>query len=274
MTDEIHGVGTEHLDLKTDRPHSARIYDYLLGGKDNFEADRVAAANITQGWANLPKSMRANRNFMLRLGRHLAAEHGIRQFLDVGTGLPTAPNLHDVVQEVAPESRVVYVDNDPIVLMHARALLVGNPAGQTSYLDADLREPDAILTSRQLRDTLDLDKPVALTLLAIVHFIVDDAEVHDLIDRLMRPLAPGSVLALSTCTADSAPEEVNAGVAAYTAHGVPVRARTKAEVVPFFAGLKLIDPGVVLVNHWHPDEAAAAVPDAHVHMYGGAAIKS
>ncbi|MFI6500345.1 SAM-dependent methyltransferase [Nonomuraea typhae] len=272
MTDETFRNASEPIDLKTSVPHSARIYDYLLGGKDNFEADRVAAANITRDWPNLPRSMRANRNFMLRVGRYLAAEHGIGQFLDIGTGLPTPPNLHDVVQEVAPESRIVYVDNDPIVLVHARALLVSDPAGRTSYLDADLRDPETILDSPQLRGTLDLRKPVALTLLAIVHFILDDAEVHDLIDRLMRPLAPGSVLALSTCTADSAPEEVYAGVAAYNANGVPLKARTKAEVTPFFDGLELIDPGVVLVNQWHPDESAA-VPDAYVHMHGGCAVK-
>ncbi|GII96832.1 SAM-dependent methyltransferase [Sinosporangium siamense] len=272
VTEETSEKVADPLDLKTNQPHSARIYDYLLGGKDNFEADRTAAAGITSDWPNLPTSMRANRNFMLRVAHRLAAEHGIRQFLDIGTGLPTSPNLHDIVQKVAPESRIVYVDNDPVVLVHARALLVSDPAGRTSYLDADLRDPENILASPQLRDTLDLNKPVALTLLAIVHFILDDAEVHDLIGRLMTPLAPGSVLALSTCTADSAPEEVTAGVAAYNAHGVPTKARTKAEVVPFFNGLKLIDPGVVLVNHWHPDEAAR-VPDAHVHMYGGAAVK-
>ncbi|MFI0483001.1 SAM-dependent methyltransferase [Actinomadura sp. 9N215] len=261
------------IDLKTEIPHSARIYDYLLGGTENFPADRAAAANIVEGWANLPTSMRANRNFMARMSRRLAAVHGIRQFLDVGSGLPTAPNLHEVVQGVAPESRIVYVDNDPIVLVHARGLLTSTDDGRTAYLDADFRDPDSILGSGLVRDVLDLDEPVALSLIAILHFIVDDAEARRLIDRLMAPLAPGSVLALSTTTADSAPEEVTAGVAAYNAHGIPTVARTRAEVEPFFDGLELLDPGVVLVNHWHPDEAASKVADAHVHMYGGVARK-
>lgn len=261
------------IDLKTEVPHSARVYDYLLGGKDNFSADRAAAAEITKDWPNLPRSMRANRNFMARVARHLAAEHGIRQFLDIGTGLPTSPNLHEVAQEVAPESRIAYVDNDPIVLVHARALLTSNPEGRTTYLDADLRDPDTILESRQLRETLDLDRPIAVTVFAILHFITDDAVVQDIIDRLMRPLPPGSILALSMCTADSAPEEVNAGVAAYNANGIPVVARDRAEVERFFDGLELLDPGVVLVNHWHADDLAAAVDDAHVHMYGGIARK-
>jgi S-adenosyl methyltransferase len=260
-------------DLKTEVAHSARVYDYLIGGKDNYPADRAAATEITKDWPNLPTSMRANRNFMARVTRHLAAEHGIRQFLDVGTGLPTSPNLHEVAQDVAPDSRIVYVDNDPIVLVHARALLTSTPEGRTAYLDADLRDPDGILESQQLRETLDLDRPVAVSLIAVLHFITDDAVAQDLIDRLMRPLPPGSILALSTCTADSAPEEVRGGVAAYNANGIPVVARDRIEVERFFGELELLDPGVVLVNHWHADDAAAAVDDAHVHMYGGIAYK-
>ncbi|RKS77008.1 O-methyltransferase involved in polyketide biosynthesis [Actinomadura pelletieri DSM 43383] len=263
----------DNVDLNTEIPHSARIYDYLLGGKDNYPADRAAAANIVKGWRHLPISMRANRNFMARMAHRLAAEHGIRQFLDIGTGLPTSPNLHEVAQAVAPESRVVYVDNDPIVLVHARALLTSTPEGTTRYLEADFRDPDTILESPELREALDLDRPVALSLIAILHFIVDDAEVRRIIDRLMEPLAPGSVLALSTTTADSAPEEVNAGVAAYNAHGIPTVARSRAEVEPFFEGLELLDPGVVLVHHWHPDEEAAKLDDTHVTIYGGVARK-
>ncbi|MGI8332130.1 SAM-dependent methyltransferase [Actinomadura scrupuli] len=261
-------------DLKTDVPHSARIYDFLLGGKDNFAADRAAAAAITEDWRNLPRSMRANRNFMRRVARHLAAERGIRQFLDIGTGLPTSPNLHEVVQEAAPESRVVYVDNDPIVLVHARALLTSTPEGRTTYIDADLRDPCTILGTPQLRETLDLTRPIALSLIAILQFIPDEDEAHAVVDRLVRPLPPGSFLALSTVTADSAPEEVNGGVAAYNARGIPTKARSRAEVECFFAGLNLIDPGVVLVNHWHPDDLAAKAEDRHVHMYGGVAFKA
>lgn len=261
------------VDLKADVPHSARIYDYLLGGKDNFPADRGAAAEITKDWPNLPKSMRANRNFMARVARYLVAELGFRQFLDIGTGLPTAPNLHEVVQGVAPESRVVYVDNDPIVLVHARALLTSSPEGRTAYVDADLRDAETILNDPHTRELLDLDQPVAVTLLAILHFVPDEQEAHGIVDRLMQPLAPGSAVALSTTTADSAPVEVNAGVAAYNARGIPTKARTKAEVESFFEGLDLVEPGVTLVNHWHPDDAARAVDDAHVHIYGGVAVK-
>jgi O-methyltransferase involved in polyketide biosynthesis len=260
------------IDLKTDVPHSARIYDYLLGGKDNFPADRNAAAEIIKDWVHLPQSMRANRNFMARVARHLAAEQGIRQFLDIGTGLPTAPNLHEVVQAVAPESRIVYVDNDPIVLVHARALLSSTPQGRTAYVDADLRDPDAILASPQFRDTLDLGRPIALSLIAILQFVTDEDEAHQIVRRLVEPLPPGSLLALSTVTAESAPEEVEGGVAAYTARGIPTKARSKAEVERFFDGLTFLDPGVTLVNHWHPD-AAAKVDDAYVHMYGGVAVK-
>jgi O-methyltransferase involved in polyketide biosynthesis len=259
-------------DLRMDVPHSARIYDHLLGGKDNFPADRAAAAAIIQDWVHLPLSMRANRNFMARMARYLAAEQGIRQFLDIGTGLPTAPNLHEVVQAVAPESRVVYVDNDPIVLVHARALLHSTPEGRTSYINADLRDPGTILASAGFRDTLSLDRPIALSLIAILQFVVDDDEAKEIVDRLVEPLPPGSVLALSTVTADSAPDEVTGGVAAYNARGIPTKARNKAEVERFFDGLTLLDPGVTLVNHWHPD-GTPPFDDAHVHMYGGVAVK-
>jgi O-methyltransferase involved in polyketide biosynthesis len=260
-------------ELNTDIPHSARIYDYLLGGKDNFAADRDAAAGITADWPHLAISMRANRMYMARQARFIAEQLGIRQFLDIGAGLPTAPNLHEVVQGVAPESRVMYVDNDPIVLVHARALLTGSAEGRTAYLDADLHDPDAVVASPEFRATFDLSRPVALSLIAILQFVVDEREAHRIIDRLMAPLPPGSVLALSTVTADSAHDEVTRGVAAYVARGIDEKARDRAEVEALFRGLELIEPGVTLVNHWRPDAAARAVPDEHVHMYGGVARK-
>jgi S-adenosyl methyltransferase len=260
-------------DLRTDVPHSARIYDYLLGGKDNFEADRGAAAGITADWPNLPKSMRANRDFMRRVGRYLAAELGIRQFLDIGTGLPTAPNLHEVVQQVAPEARIVYVDNDPIVLTHARALLTSSRQGRTTYIDADLRDPAAIINSSQIRETLDFTKPVALSLLAIVHFMPDDDEVRRIIREFTAVLPAGSALALSTTNGESAPEEVAAGVAAYNASGIPLKTRSIAEAEALFDGLDLVAPGVVLVNHWWPDDQMPGVLDEHVHICGGVAVK-
>jgi hypothetical protein len=261
-------------ELNTNVPHSARIYDYLLGGKDNFAADREAAAGITKDWQHLPVSMRANRSYMARQAHFIAAELGVRQFLDIGAGLPTAPNLHEVVQSVAPESHVMYVDNDPIVLVHARALLAGSPQGRTAYLDADLHDPEAIVTSAQFTETFDLSQPVAVSLIAILQFIVDEAEAHRIIDRLMAPLPSGSVLALSTVTAESAPDEVNKGVAAYNAMGIPTKSRDRAQVEDLFRGFELIDPGVMLVNRWRPDAAARAFPDEHVHMYGGVAHKS
>jgi hypothetical protein len=259
------------LRLRTDVPHAARIYDYLLGGKDNFESDRRAAAAIVAGAPHLPTSMRANRAFMVRVARHLAAERGIRQFLDIGTGLPTSPNLHEVVQAVAPESRVVYVDNDPIVLVQARALLAGTPQGATAYVEADLRDVSTILSARELTATFDLERPVAVSLIAVLQFIVDDVEVHRIVDGLLAPLCPGSVLAVSTVTAHN--EESLRTARTYEANGIPVRPRTRAEVVGLFRGVTLVDPGVVLVSHWHPDDAAEAVDDAHVMMLGGIAVK-
>jgi O-methyltransferase involved in polyketide biosynthesis len=266
-------VDARAADLRTDVPHAARIYDYLLGGKDNFAADREAAAKIVQSLPNLPTSMWASRRYMTRVAHYLTAELGIRQFLDIGTGLPTSPNLHDVVQRVAPQSRVVYVDNDPLVLTHARALLISTPEGKTAYIDADLHDPDAILNAAELRDTLDLAAPVAVILMAILQYVADDQQAKDIISRLMAPLASGSALALSTVTADTAPEQVDGGNAAYKNSGIPIRSRTRAEVQGLFEGLDLIDPGVALVTHWHPDDEARAVDDSHVYMYGGVALK-
>jgi O-methyltransferase involved in polyketide biosynthesis len=260
-------------DLRIDRPHSARIYDYLLGGKDNFEADRAAADAIVANLPDLPVSMRANRRFMARVVHYLAAEHGIRQFLDVGTGLPTAPNLHQVVQAVHPSARVVYVDNDPIVLVHARALLTSTPEGKTSYVDADLFKPDGILNAPELRDTLDLSQPVALTLIAVIQYVMEEDEAHHIIARLTEPLAPGSALAISAVTNDSAPQDNPRAVAAYKASGISVKARDRAGVEALFNGWEIVDPGVTLIHRWRPGEEDQAVRDEQIYMYGGVAIK-
>ncbi|KPM51114.1 methyltransferase [Frankia sp. R43] len=262
-----------NVDLKTDVPHSARVYDYILGGKDNFPADRAAGDQTEKMMPGLSRSMRANRNFMARMAQLVATEHGIRQFLDIGTGLPTTPNLHEVVQKVAPESRVLYVDNDPIVLVHARALLTSTPDGRTAYLDADFTDPETILKSEQLASTLDLSQPVALSLIALVQFIPDETLIQHVIDTLVAPLAPGSILALSTATGDYAPEAVERGVAAYRGNGIPMTARDKATVEGFFRGLEILDPGVVLVHRWHPDADAAGYSDNEVFMYGAIARK-
>jgi O-methyltransferase involved in polyketide biosynthesis len=265
------GADVSPVELNTSVPHSARIYDYLLGGKDNFEADRRAAAGIVENAPNLPVSMRANRQYMARAAHVLAAEQGIRQFIDIGAGLPTAPNLHEVVQRVAPESRVVYVDNDPIVLVHARALLTTAPQGRTAYVDANLRDVQSILDADDLRRTIDFSRPVAVSLIAILQFVTDTDEVHRIIDELMAPLAPGSALAISTVTAHNA--EGVRGAEAYNARGIPARPRTDAEVEELFRGLELVEPGITLVNRWRPGPDAPPVADAHVMMSGGVGIK-
>jgi hypothetical protein len=259
-------------ELNTTIPHSARIYDYLLGGKDNFEADRSAAGAIVEASPSLPISMRANRQYMARVAHHLAAERGIRQFLDVGTGLPTSPNLHEVVQAVDPKSRVVYVDNDPIVLVHARALLTTQPEGATAYIDADLRDTRSILGADDLIKTLDLSRPVSVSLIAVLQFITEEADAHRIIDELMAPMPAGSTLAISTVTAHN--EQAVAGAAAYRARGIAAKARTDDEVTALFRGMDLVEPGVALVHRWRPDAQAAAIEDRHVQMSGGVAVKA
>nr|WP_211247566.1 SAM-dependent methyltransferase [Cryptosporangium arvum] len=259
------------VDLRTDVPHSARIYDYILGGKDNFPPDRAAGDLSLAGWPGVRTSMQQNRYFMNRAVRYLAEKAGIRQFLDVGTGIPTAPNLHDVVQAVAPESRVVYVDNDPIVLAHARALLTSSAEGRTVYVDADLTDPESILSSPEFTDTLDLTQPVALSVIAVVQFIPDEV-AYAVVRRLMDRLPSGSFLALSTATGDIG-EGIHRAAAAYREQGIFVALRDKGAVEKFFEGYELVDPGVTLTNEWHPDEKALGVPHGDSAMYAGVARK-
>jgi hypothetical protein len=259
------------VDLNTSVPHSARIYDYILGGKDNFEADRIAAAAIMEATPDIPVSMRANRQFMARVAHYLAAERGIRQFLDIGTGLPTSPNLHEVVQAVAPESHVVYVDNDPLVLVHARALLTSTPQGATAYVDADLHDVPAILESDAVKELFDLTKPVAVSLIAILQFVVEDAEVQRVVDELMAPLCPGSALAITAVTAHS--EDAIRGTQAYTARGIPMKARTDEEIQAWFRGLELVEPGVTFVSDWHPAPDAEQYAPGQIMVKGGVATK-
>jgi hypothetical protein len=270
-----------HRDFVTSRPHSARMYDYFLGGKDNYPSDREAAE---AAFAVLPYarvSARANRAFMHRAVHELARE-GYRQFLDIGTGIPTRPNLHEVAQGVAPESRIVYVDNDPIVLAHAQALMAGTPEGRTAYLEADVTKPETILGAPELAATLDLDKPVALSLNAVLHFVPDERDPYGLLAELLAALPSGSALSLSHITADLDPEGMTKAVAAYRNSGVPAQARSKAEFTRFFAGLELLEPGVVLTHRWRPevtvphgDHAAPGtdVQDAEISMWVGVARK-
>jgi trans-aconitate methyltransferase len=259
------------VDLRTDVPHTARVYDFILGGKDNFPADRAAAEQALAGWPSLSMSMRQSRAFMIRAARYLAADAKVDQFLDIGTGIPTSPNLHEVVHQVRPEARVVYVDNDPIVLAHARALLVSEGPGRTAYLDADMRQPHTILKAPELRDTLDLSRPVALSIVAVVQFVPDDV-AFDVVAQLMEALPSGSYLALSTVTADSDPDVLRV-VDTYNDRGMFAVARTKDQVERFFDGLQLVEPGVTLVHRWRPDPDTTPVDDNQVAMYGAIARK-
>ncbi|MFE3205382.1 SAM-dependent methyltransferase [Embleya sp. NPDC059237] len=262
------------VDLRLDVPHSARVYDYLIGGKTNFEPDRVAAQASVQAWPALPISMRTTRTFMQRAVRHLTERYGIRQFLDIGTGIPTSPNVHEIAQGIAPETRVAYVDNDPIVLTHARALMSSTPEGRTCYVDADLRDIDSIIDAPQLREVLDLSKPVALSLVAIVHFVLDEDDPQGLVRRLMDELAPGSFLVLTVFTGDTDPVGVGGVGREYNARGIPLQIRDRKETLAFFDGYELLDPGVTLVHHWRPDPDAPEIRDTDIAMYGGVAVKN
>ncbi|WP_328806371.1 SAM-dependent methyltransferase [Streptacidiphilus fuscans] len=262
------------VDLRTDVAHSSRVYDYLLGGKTNFAADREAGDRILAEWPEARDSARGARTVMHRMVRRLAETHGIRQFLDIGTGIPTTPNVHEIVQSVDPSSRVVYVDNDPIVLAHARALLASTPEGRTAYVEGDLREPDAILAEVERRGTLDFTQPVALTLINLVHFYSDDA-VQDLVPRLLSALAPGSFLALTAGTADAAPKRAEIASRRYTEAGIENHLRTRAQVERFFTGLELDEPGVALINHWHPElDDEPVLPDDETMAYAGLGRKA
>ncbi|MFF2846164.1 SAM-dependent methyltransferase [Streptomyces sp. NPDC058001] len=258
--------------INTTQPHTARIWNYWLGGKDNYDVDRAAGDQIRQLHPGIGDYAREDRLFLGRAVRHLVADAGIRQFLDIGTGLPTADNTHEVAQRIAPESRVVYVDNDPLVLAHARALLTSSPEGRTDYLDADLRDIDAIL--EHAAKTLDLSEPVALMLLGVVIFVGDDDEAYGIVRDLMERLPSGSHLVLSHTITSPAMPDVDAAVAFWNEHGTPkLKQRTPEAVVRFFDGLDLLDPGLVSCSRWRPAGTGADEP-AEVAMFGGVARKS
>jgi hypothetical protein len=271
------GSAGRRVALQVDRPHPARVYDYLLGGKDNYAADRAAAEEGLKANPNSRIPPRENRAFLRRAVRYLASEGGVSQFLDIGTGIPTSPNVHEVAQHFEPRSRIVYVDNDPIVLTHARALLTSGPAGKTAYIDADLRDVDKILSSPELNETLDLSRPVALLLIAIMHFVDDADDPYSLADRLLAGLPSGSYLALSHLTGDFDPAAWEGVAAVYRRSGVTMQVRSRPQIERFFAGLDLIDPGVVSLPHWRPDSAdigqESPPSDAAVSVYGGVARK-
>jgi hypothetical protein len=266
--------GDRHpVELRTNIPHPARIYDYLLGGKDNFPADRAAVDEVLRVNPTGRTPPRENRAFLGRAVRYLAAEAGIRQFLDIGAGIPTPPNVHQIAQGITPESRVVYVDNDPIVMTHARALLISNPEGRTDYVDADLLDVESIVGSEQLKATLDLSQPVGLLLIAVLHFLPDDADPHGAVTRLVDALPSGSYVAVSHLTGDFNPVAWETVAGIYRRSGMLMRVRPRPEIARFFDGLEFVDPGLQSLPRWRPDPGSGEVSDAEVSVYGGVARK-
>jgi hypothetical protein len=233
--------------------HQARMYDYLLGGKDNYAADRAAADEVTRILPEQAFAARANRAFLGRAVRYLAAEAGIRQFLDIGTGIPTAGNTHEVAQAVAPEARVVYVDYDPLVLAYAQDLLASSEQGATNYIHADLREVDTVLD--QAAQLLDFTQPVAVTMLAILHVIGDSDSPHAIVARLLDAVPPGSYLAISHTGSDLFSQEALEGIMDVAGRRMQQQAvpRTREQVARFFEGTDLVEPGLVRVEEWRPE---------------------
>jgi hypothetical protein len=261
-------------EIDVSRPHPARMYDYFLGGKDNFAADRATAAKVLDSWGTVRTAMRENRAFLGRAVRYLAAEAGVGQFLDIGTGLPSANNVHEVAQAVNPATRVVYADNDPIVLAHARALLASGPQGATAYLEADVREPEKILSGQVTRATLDFTEPIALMLVAVLHFILDEDDPRRIVRTLVDALPSGSYVVASHATAEHNPEGLSGAGRAYSEGGVRGALRTSEEFADLvFGGLELVDPGVVLVSEWRPEEGGLRPAASEVNTYGAVARK-
>jgi hypothetical protein len=246
--------------IDTTVAHSARRYDYWLGGKDNFAADRESGDAIAAAFPTVRTAVIENRRFVRRAAAFLAEHAGIRQFLDIGTGIPTSPNVHEIVQGIAPASRVVYVDNDPIVLAHARALLTSSEEGATAYLDADLHEPDKIISNAELQGIFDFSRPVALILAAILHFVPDEDDPYGIVARLVGALPKGSYLVMSHATNDFlAPQEVAEIVAGR--YG-PFFARSEAEFARFFEGFELVPPGIASVAEWRAEAEPQPRPTA------------
>ena len=241
----------EHPTFNTAVAHQARIADYLLGGQDNFAADRKAAEAMIEAYPTMVELMRANRAFLRRSVRFLAGEAGIRQFLDIGTGIPTAGNTHEVAQEIAPDCRVVYVDYDQVVLAHARALLTSTPQGATDYVDADLRDVTKVLTGAA--KTLDFAEPVAVTILMTLHAIPDEDDPHAIMAQFMDVLPPGSYLSISHPASDIEPEKAAEIVSRLRPLSYQqYTGRTRAQVLRFFDGMELVAPGLVQVQQWRP----------------------
>ncbi|MFJ2766844.1 SAM-dependent methyltransferase [Streptomyces sp. NPDC087300] len=270
MTSEAYGGGDLGR-IDTSRAHTARIWNYWLGGKDNYPVDEAAGEQIRRLHPGIVDYALADRAFLGRAVRHLTADAGIRQFLDIGTGLPTVDNTHEVAQRTAPDARVVYVDNDPLVLRHAQALLTSTPEGRTDYIDADLRDVPQIL--EQAAGTLDFTQPVALVLLGVVIFVGDDEDPYGVVRRLLDALPSGSHLVLSHTITSPAMPDVDAAVAFWNENGTPrLNQRTPEQVTRFFDGLDLLDPGVVSCSRWRAQDTADGEPD-EVAMFGGVGRK-
>jgi S-adenosyl methyltransferase len=260
-------------EIDTTRPHPARMYDALLGGKDNYAADRQAVRQVLKAAPEVRDSARANRAFLQRAVRFLVAEAGIRQIIDVGTGIPAAGNVHEVAGRAAAGTRVAYVDNDPIVHVHANALLTGT--GTTSIVLADLRDPEAILTNPKVRGLIDFGQPVALLLVAILHFITDKENPARIIAAFRDALPAGSYLALSHATADFRPAVAQTAAAVYDQATSPVTLRSHAQIAAFFDGWELVEPGLVQVPLWRPDGRLPRPKElARIWVYGGVARKN
>jgi len=248
--------------VDTSTAHSARVYDYWLGGKDNYAADRALADAIAGHVPTIRTMVREQRAFLSRTVRYLAAEAGVRQFLDIGTGIPTVGNVHEVAQAIAPEARVLYVDNDPMVLAHARAFMTSTDVGRTAYIDADLCEPQDILAHPTLQATLDLTQPVGLTLLGILMHLQETDDPYRIVNTLMQALPSGSYLALTHPTADFNAQAMAGVSGAAEQAGVNYVPRSRVQVERFFAGLELVEPGVVPMLAWRPDRQPPADPES------------
>nr|WSY49811.1 SAM-dependent methyltransferase [Streptomyces sp. NBC_00886] len=257
--------------LQLDRPHSARVWNFLLGGKDNYAADREAGEMIVQMFPDIALLARLQRRFLVRAVHYLAAEAGIRQFLDIGTGLPTVDNTHEVAQRIAPESRIVYVDNDPLVLVHAQALLTSTPEGACAYVDADVRDPERILEAAAR--TLDFSKPIALTMLGILGQIPDSDEPEAVVARFLDALPPGSYLALTDGTDTNA--ALNQAISVYNANSASsYHLRSPERIAAFFDGLETIEPGIVPISQWHPEPVDVGRDPSHMDTVCGIGRKN
>ena len=273
MTD-LMGEDLPVPEIDTSKPHPARMYDYYIGGKNHFAADRAVADAALKHWPSGRIGLRENRRFLGRAVRYLAGEAGIRQFLDIGSGLPTTSNVHEIAQSVDPSCRVVYIDSDPMVLAHARALLTSKPEGRTAYIQADLKSPADILSSPTVRSVIDFGEPVALMLIAVLHFLREEDKPEAIMSALLDALPSGSYLAASHMTLEHDPVGVGGGQRAYHKAGLPMNARDADEFASLtFSGLELVPPGVVLVSEWRPDSTAPRPTAAEVSCYGGVARK-